>query len=113
VQLLVEGSSLLEADGVVLVVAGASDRHCLSLDLGMEPNELERVAFNGTRMGRYLGCELVGLTTLSLSASVWCKRMLFWRLCARPLVGYACHCVVCDGVDFGWLWQMELVLIGN
>jgi hypothetical protein len=58
-QLLVEGGSLLEADGVVLVVVRASNRHGLSLDLGEEPNEFSRVAFNGARMGCDLGRVLV------------------------------------------------------
>ncbi len=58
-QLLVEGGSLLESDGVVLVVVGASDRNGLSLNLGVELNELARVAFNGARMGCYLGSVLV------------------------------------------------------
>jgi hypothetical protein len=37
-QLLIEGGRLLEADSVVLVVVGASDRDGLSLNLGVEPN---------------------------------------------------------------------------
>ncbi len=58
-QLLVKGGSLLEADGLVLVVVGTSYRHGLSLDLGVEPNKLARVALNCARMGRDLGCVLV------------------------------------------------------
>ncbi len=58
-QLLVEGGSLLEVDDVVLVLVRAGDSNGLSLDLGVEPNELARVAFNGARMGGDLGRVLV------------------------------------------------------
>ncbi len=44
---------------MVLVLVRASDRHGLSLDLGVEPNEFARVAFNGARMGCNLGSVLV------------------------------------------------------
>ncbi len=57
--LLVKGGSLLEADGVVLVLVGDSDRHGLSLDLGVEPTECALVEFNGARMDCNLGCVLV------------------------------------------------------
>jgi hypothetical protein len=50
---------LLEADGVVLVVVGARDHNGLGLNLGVEPNELACVAFNGARMDRDLRVELV------------------------------------------------------
>ncbi len=50
-QLPVDGGCHLEADKVVLVVVGASNCYILSLHLGVEPNELARVALNGARVG--------------------------------------------------------------
>ncbi len=44
---------------MVLVVVGASNRNGLSLNLGVELNELALVAFNGARKGSYLGGVLV------------------------------------------------------
>ncbi len=35
---------------MLFVIVGASNRHGLSLDLGVEPNELTRVSFNGARV---------------------------------------------------------------
>ncbi len=60
-QLLVNGCCLLEADSVVLVVVGTrdSDRDGLSLNPGVEQNELVRVAFNGARVGGDLSGVLV------------------------------------------------------
>ncbi len=58
-QLLVVGGSLLEADGVVLVVVGASNSYSLGLILGMEQNELVLVAFERARVGSDLGGVLV------------------------------------------------------
>jgi hypothetical protein len=76
---------------VVLVVVGASDCHGLSLDLGVEPNELARVVFNGTRMGRDVGCVLV-VDEGSLSASVWCERMVVLAVVCTSIDWL---CVVC------------------
>ncbi len=75
----------------------------------MEPNELARVAFNSARMGGYLAVYL-WLTTRSLSASVWCKRML---LLAVVCVSIGWLGMVRCGVVFGWLWQKDRVVIGN
>ncbi len=44
---------------MVLVLVRAGDSNGLSLDLGVEPNELARVAFNGASMGGDLGRVLV------------------------------------------------------
>jgi hypothetical protein len=110
-QLLVEGGSLLEADSVVLVVVGASDRHCPSLDLSVEPNWLVRVAFNGERMGCYLGCifvvdnaQLERVSVVQTTVVVGSSVRVHW-LAMRGM------CV--SGVVFRWLWQVELLLIGN
>jgi hypothetical protein len=53
------GISIAQLLGVVLVRVGASDRNGLSLNLGVEPSLLARVAFNGARMGGDLGGVLV------------------------------------------------------
>jgi hypothetical protein len=58
-QLLVEGGRLLEAESMVLVVVGASDRDGLSITLIVEQNELARVACNCARISLYLGNVLV------------------------------------------------------
>jgi hypothetical protein len=74
----------------------------------VEPNELARVAFNGTRVGRDLGCVLV-------VDDVQLERVGVVR--ANVVVGgsasIGCLCVVCDGVVFGWLCQVELIFIGT
>jgi hypothetical protein len=54
-QLLFNGGSLVEADGVVIVVVGAGDRDGLGLNLGVEPNDLSRVAFRRRASGRRSG----------------------------------------------------------
>jgi hypothetical protein len=73
--LLSDGTVLIEADNVVIGIVGAGDRDGLYVNLGVEPNELARAAFNGARMGCNLGAYL-WLTTRSLSAFAWCKRVL-------------------------------------
>ncbi len=52
------GAVLLEANGVVLVVVGASDSNGLSLNLGS-------IAFNGAR----IGCNLAGVLVVD---DCWC-----------------------------------------
>jgi hypothetical protein len=97
-QLLVKGGSLLEADRVVLVIVGSSDSDGLCFNLGMEQNDLARVAFNGARMGRELGCILVvddvqfeGVPCADASG-VGGDGVSVWH-CVRPF-GYA-WCVEC------------------
>ncbi len=87
------GCSLLKANGVVLVVVGARDSNGLSLNLGVEPNELVRVVFNSARMGSHLTAYL-WLTTSSLSVLDWCKQMLL----AVVSVSISWLCVVCGEV---------------
>ncbi len=73
----------------------------------MEPNELARVAFNGARMGGYLGgvfvvddaqFERVGLVLANVVGG-----------------GVRVHWLAMRGEwsGLGWLWQVELVLIGK
>ncbi len=59
VVLLGDGAVRVEADGAVLLVVGAGDRDGLGVDPGVEPDELERVALRGTRVGGDTGGVLV------------------------------------------------------
>ncbi len=75
-----------------LVLVGVSHHHCLSLDLGVEPNELAHMAFNGARMGRYLGCVLVVDDTQLERVSVVRGNVFVGVVCAS--IGWLC--VVCE-----------------
>ncbi len=44
-----DGTVLIEADNVVIGIVRAGDRNGLYVNLGVKPNELARVVFNGAR----------------------------------------------------------------
>jgi hypothetical protein len=86
---------------------GASNHNGLSLNLGVETNELALVAFNGALMGSNLGgvlvvddaqLERVGLV---LSNVIGCSVCVHWFAMSGVWSG------------FGWLWEVNLVLTGN